>query len=119
MPSKPAALKRALSRTRRDTAGRRRYSKDLQGKVVAFARAEQAKGRPIIKIAAELGLREQVLGVWLRNEKKSKAIRAVEGVDESPPAPLPMSGLRICFPYGAAVEGLRLEDIAQLLREAP
>lgn len=117
-----ASLRKEIAKVRIDSAGRRRYDKKLRKRLVDFARAEQAQGQPIIKIAKELGIREQVLGTWLRSEERPAPIRAVEVVEERPASrPVPPSSprdLRLRLPGGAVVEGLSLADVAQLLREA-
>lgn len=60
------SLRKEIAKAPIDGAGRRRYGKALRKRIVHFARAEQARGRPITKIAAGLGIRTQVLGGLLR-----------------------------------------------------
>lgn len=111
-----AELKRAINRAPRNERGRRTYGKPLRKRILEATLAELDKGRPLTQVAAELGIRNQVLSGWVRKQRGPGAVRTVEVVDE--PTPVPNGGLRMVLPGGAVVEGLSLGDVSRLLRQA-
>ena len=113
MPKSHAELKRAIHRSKKSASGRRRYSTALRSEIVEAARAARAGGQTVTQIAVDLDLGDQLLGTWLRKAAGPTPIRPVEVVaDERTPEPR----LRLVLPSGAAVEGLSLDDIRQLVR---
>jgi hypothetical protein len=111
-----AELKRAINRAPKNDRGRRTYGKPLRKRITEATLAELDKGRPLTRVAAELGIRDQVLGGWVRKHRGPGAVRTVEVVDD--PTPIGIGGLRMVLPGGAVVEGLSLSDVSNLLRQA-
>ncbi len=111
-----AELKREISRAPKNERGRRTYGKPLRKRIVEATLAELDKGRPLTRVAAELEIRDQVLGGWVRKHRGPGAVRSVEVVED--PTPTASGALRMVLPGGAVVEGLSLEDVSSLLRQA-
>ena len=112
-----AELKRDINRAPKNERGRRSYGKPLRKRIVEATLAELDKGQPLTRVAAELGIRDQVLGGWVRKHRGPGAVRPVEVIDDSPPK-APRGCLRMVLPGGAIVEGLSLDDISSLLHQA-
>ena len=64
MPSPP--LKRAIGRAPVNDRGRRRYGKHLREQIVQAAIAAQEDGKTLTQISKDLGIRDQLLGTWVR-----------------------------------------------------
>ena len=111
-----SALKREISRAPTGKLGRCRYSKKLREQIVQATRAALSDGENLRQIAKDLGLRDQLLGKWVRAPAKRNPVRSVEVVDDKP---RDGGTLRLRLPGGAVVEGLSLEDVSDLIRQAP
>ncbi len=111
-----AELKRAINRVPQNDRGRRTYGKPLRKRITEATLAGLDKGRPLSRVAAELGIRGSVLGGWVRKHRGPGAVRTVEVIDE--PQSAASGGLRMVLPGGAVIEGLSLSDISSLLRQA-
>ena len=109
-------LKREINRAPKNERGRRTYGKPLRKRIVEATLAELDKGRPLTQVAADLGIRDQVLGGWVRKHRGPGAVRPVEVTEDLRPAK--SGGLRMVLPGGAVIEGLSLGDISSLLRQA-
>jgi len=91
----------------------RRYPASLRAEVVALARARQAEGVAVARIARELGLGARTLALWMGRERP--ALRRVRLVREPEAAAGP--GLPVVHtPTGLRVEGLDLDSVVRLLR---
>ena len=117
-------MKREIARVAQNGAGRRRFGRTLRDRIVRYAIDEQKTGRRLRKIAAELDLREQLLGGWVRKAHGPGPVRVVEIVEEIEvtnavlPSRKASSALRVVLANGAIVEGLSLKDVAELIRQA-
>jgi len=87
----------------------RRFTSEVREEVVAHARAATARGRSRASVAKAVGIRDQTLARWLR----AGAFVPVE-IDAQPTA----GGIVVTSPSGWRVEGLKLEQLAELLRRA-
>ena len=80
-----AALKREISRAPTNERGRRKYGEELRSRIVQAALAAKQDGKPVTKIASELGIRDQVLSGWLRKAQDPGTVRTVEVIEDLPP----------------------------------
>lgn len=87
-----------------------RYPEDLQQEAVVLARAGVLSGRSLGSVASELGVGSATLTRWLQGARE--ALRPVEVQEE----PGEASSLALVAPSGWRIEGLRLEDLPELLR---
>lgn len=110
-------LKREIGRAPRNERGRRRYGQDLRGRVVDLAERWRSEGQPMAKLARELGLRNSLLSEWRRKLPSETRVRSVEVMPDPSSSPAP-AALTMKLRGGATIEGLSLEDVASLLREA-
>ena len=98
-----------------------RYTEAFRAEVVAHARSKMVAGVAVCRIARDLRLRPQTLGLWLRAEPSPPKLRPV-CVDRDPrPVPTPMLGpieVRpvVVTPAGVRVEGLDLDGVVRLVR---
>lgn len=89
-----------------------RYPEDLQQEAVVLARAGMLAGKSLGSVASELGVGSATLGRWLKGARE--ALRPVEVQrDGEPCETYPLS---LVAPSGWRIEGLRLEDLPELLR---
>lgn len=117
MEARIARYRRAVERTLGSRPGRgARYGEDLRQEAVVLARAGLLAGKSLATVSGELGVGCATLARWL--ERARAALRPVEvqeeaGLEEEPgPAP----ALILVAPSGWRIEGLRREDIPELLR---
>ena len=109
-----ADLKREIDRVPTNERGRRKYGKELRARIVRATVAAQKDGQPLIKIAAALGVRDQLLGGWVRQSRTAAPVRPVEIIEDVPRARAERR-LTLRLPCGAVVEGLSVADISILL----
>ena len=79
-------LKREIGRTPTNERGRRKYGKQLRERIVQATVAAQKEGQALTKIAVDLGIRDQLLGGWVRKSHSQPAARSVEIVEDAPKA---------------------------------
>ena len=100
-------------------SGRRHYPRGLRQRLMDYVRRELAAGRSLRAMALELGMRPHTLS-YLKQclaRPSSKGKEAVRRV-----AIVPDEGVRrterlvVRGPYGVTIEGLSLEQAAELLR---
>jgi hypothetical protein len=105
-----ASLRRALGG---HVGGRgRRCAEALKARVQAFAEERRHEGRSWSRIAEELGLRTETVRRWsLESESGEVRMRPVELAPDSAG-----SGMVLVARSGHRVEGLTLEQVAELLR---
>lgn len=89
-----------------------RYPEDLQQKAVVLARAGLGQGRSLGAVASDLGVGCATLARWIKGSQE--ALRPVEVQREEEPGGA--SSLVLVTPSGWRIEGLRLEDLPNLLR---
>lgn len=94
-----------------------RYPEDLQQEAVFLARAGMLDGKSLGSMARELGVGAMTLSSWLEKIGVSEPLRPVEIQREQNEE---RSGrafaLALVTPSGWRIEGLRLEDVPELLR---
>lgn len=109
-------LRQDLSRSPGEGTGRR-YSESLRQRAGRLADAERREGRSVDVLAQQLGVSTPALTRWMRDSQGREAmagpLRPVEIVAEASTGP---SRLIVKGPCGVAVEGLVIEQIAELLR---
>ncbi len=89
-----------------------RYPEDLQQEAVVLARTGMLAGKSLGSVASELGVGCATLGRWLKAARE--ALRPVEVQREKEPCET--YPLALVAPSGWRIEGLRLEDLPDLLR---
>lgn len=89
-----------------------RYAEDLRREAVVLARAGMLGGKSLGSVASELGVGPATLARWL--EEEYEALRPVEVQREDEPGGA--ISLALVAPSGWRIEGLRREDIPELLR---
>lgn len=102
-------LRRVLER---GPAGRHGFPSEVRLQAAAWARQRQATGAPMRALAAELGVSHETLRRWVSHGVST--FRSVRVADASPLAP--EGGIVLRLPNGAAIEGLRVEDVIVVLR---
>jgi hypothetical protein len=110
-----AILRHALRTADRPGVGRA-YPKTLRQRVVTYARRAQAAGRPRADVADALGLSLATLARWA--QPAAPAAPAFRPVVVAPePAQADAScGVAVVLPGGVRVEGLSVEQAAELCR---
>ncbi len=97
-----------------------KYAAEIRERVLAYARRRRAEGGGIKSIAAELGLPWQTLDYWLHGRKPEARSEKVpllpvtleaEVIKRTGEATLVVHG-----PRGLRIEGLDIEDLADLVR---
>ena len=108
-----AVLRRELSRLE---AGRgRRYPQELRTRVVAWASRRHRAGASWQDIKKELGLQWDSVRRWCQLETKSKPVRALVPVRVVPTRAAERL-VSVSSPAGFRIEGLTLDEAAELLR---
>ena len=109
-------LRHALRTADRSGVGRG-YPKPLRERVVAYAERAVAAGRPRADVAEALGLAPVTLVRWGRPRRAAVApgFRPVVVAPE-PGRPTSAGGLTVVLPGGVRVEGLSVEQAAELCR---
>ena len=101
------SLRLKLQRSR---DSRRRVSEELRAEAVAFARAAHASGERYKAIASTLGLKPDTLMRWCRRGGEPKKFARVAVKRALPPR------LTVHGPAGTRIEGLSLDQVAELVR---
>lgn len=115
MEARIARYRRAVERTLGGRPGRgARYGEDLRQEAVVLARAGLLAGKSLATVAGELGVGCVTLGRWLEGARAALRPVEVQGDGEEEPGPAP--SLVLVAPSGWRIEGLRREDIPELLR---
>ena len=94
---------------------RPRVPREVREEVCRYAARRREQGAPWAVIARETGLDVRKLQRWNGRRRASAPVQVLRPV-EVMPAPEPEQGLALIAPSGVRVEGLRLEQAAQLLR---
>lgn len=91
-----------------------RYAEDLQQEAVFLAQAGMLRGQSLGSIARALGVGAMTLSGWLEKVGVGEPLRPVEILREEHER----SGKTVALvtPSGWRIEGLRLEDVPELLR---
>ena len=92
-----------------------KYGKQLRERLVQATVAAQKKAQALTKIAADLGIRDQLLGGWVPKSHSQPVVRSVEMLEDAAKART-NAELQLRLPGGAVVEGLTLAHLATLLR---
>jgi len=115
MEARIARYRRAVERSLGGRPGRgARYGEDLRQEAVVLARAGLLAGKSLATVAGELGVGCTTLARWLEGARA--ALRPVEVQGAGREEPGPASSLVLMAPSGWRIEGLRREDIPELLR---
>jgi len=94
---------------------RPRVPREVREEVCRYAARRREKGAPWAVIARETGLDVRKLQRWQSRARRASAVPVLRPV-EVLPAPEPAPALTVIAPSGVRVEGLGLEQAAQLLR---
>lgn len=89
-----------------------RYREDLQQEAVVLARSSLGQGKSLRSVASDLGVGSATLARWMEGSRE--ALRPVEVQREE--EPVGAFSLVLVAPSGWRIEGLRLEDLPDLLR---
>lgn len=89
-----------------------RYPEDLQQEAAELAQAGMLRGKSLGSVASDLGVGCATLARWIEGARE--ALRPVEVQREEEPGEA--SSLALVAPSGWRIEGLRREDIPDLLR---
>ncbi len=113
------SLRHALRTTDRPGVGRG-YPKALRARVVAYAERVAAAGRSRAEIADALGLAPVTLARWGRPGRAPVSGFRPVVVAPEPARPAPAGGgIAVVLPGGVRVEGLTVEQAAELCRRLP
>ena len=94
---------------------RPRVPREVREEVCRYAARRREQGAPWAVIARETGLDVRMLQRWQSRARRSASVPVLRPV-EVLPAPKPVETLTVIAPSGVRVEGLGLEQAAQLLR---
>lgn len=89
-----------------------RYPEDLQQEAVALTRAGLGGGKSLGAVASDLGVGCATLARWMEGPREALRPVEVQREEEAGGA----SSLVLVAPSGWRIEGLRLEDLPELLR---
>ena len=92
-----------------------RYPEDLRREAIGLARTGMSAGKSLGSVAQELGLGSATLTRWLGRGGAGEPLRPVE-VQREEEEPGQTSSLVVVTPSGWRIEGLRLADLAELVR---
>lgn len=92
-----------------------RYPEDLRREAIGLARTGMLAGKSLGSVAQELGLGPATLTRWLGRGGAGEPLRPVE-VQREEEEPGQSPSLVVVMPSGWRIEGLRLADLAELLR---
>jgi transposase len=90
----------------------RPYPRELQSKIAEYVRARRASGVPLKAISAELGVSWRMLSRWTSGGGPDRRFRRVELRAVAAAPKVVVHG-----PRGVHIEGLDLEQVAELLRK--
>lgn len=93
-----------------------RYSEELQREAVSLTASGMASGESLAAMSRALGVRAATLGRWLERVGRREPLRRVEVVREEASEAARPSRLVLVTPAGIRIEGLRVEDVPELLR---
>ncbi len=94
---------------------RPRVPREVREEVCRYAARRREQGAPWAVIARETGLDVRKLQRWQSQTRRASPVPVLRPV-EVLPAPEPVPALTVIAPSGVRVEGLGLEQAAQLLR---
>jgi hypothetical protein len=94
---------------------RPRVPREVREEVCRYAARRREQGAPWAVIARETGVDVRKLQRWQSRARRASAVPVLRPV-EVLPAPEPVAVLTLVAPSGVRVEGLGLEQAAQLLR---
>ena len=103
-----------ISQTKTGTV-RPRLPREVREEVCCYAARRREQGAPWAVIARETGLDVRKLQRWQSRARRSASVPVLRPV-EVLPAPEPAPVLTVVAPSGFRIEGLGLEQAAQLLR---
>jgi len=92
-----------------------RYREDLQQEAVVLARMRILEGKSLALMASELGVGSETLSRWLGRAVIREPLRPVEVKGQQQESG-EVCSLVLVTPTGWRIEGLRLEDVPELLR---
>lgn len=101
---------RALEQLGRRGRGRP-YPAELQAKIAEYVRARRAGGAALKTISAEIGVSWRMLSRWSSGTASTRRFRRVE-LSVAPRA----RAFTVHGPRGVHIEGLELEQLAELLK---
>jgi hypothetical protein len=116
MRTREKQFRRSVERSLGGRPGRgARYPEGLRQEAIVLARAGMLEGKSLGRVAEELGIGAATLTRWLGRGRTGEPLRPVEvqGDEEEPGQ---ASSLVVVTPSGWRIEGLRLADLAELLR---
>lgn len=97
----------------RDAMGRARINAELRAAVVEYTLERRKSGLGLTDVAKELGVPKSSLSGWCRLQKKTASKRKrmvrVKVADRR-------GGISVHGPGGLRIEGLRLSELAELIR---
>lgn len=110
------SLRAAIEEKQRNKK-RGRFSQDVKRRLVAFVAGRRRAGESVGSIARRLGLSEQTVWSWRDAWEKKDAVvlRQVEVVSETPLPARRMVTLH--GPAGTRIEGVSLDEVAELWRK--
>ncbi len=116
MEARIARYRRAVERSLGGRPGRgARYGEALRQEAVVLAQASLLAGKSLGAVASELGIGCATLARWLEGARSAlRPVEIREGGREEEPSP--SSSLVLVAPSGWRLEGLRREDLPELLR---
>ena len=94
---------------------RPRLPREVRDEVCRYAIRRREKGAPWAVIARETGLDVRKLQRWHSRARRRSSVAVLRPV-EVLPAPEPATALTVVAPNGVRVEGLALEQAAELIR---
>ncbi len=94
---------------------RPRVPREVRDEVCRYVARRREKGAPWALIARETGLDVRKLQRWHSRARRRSSVAVLRPV-EVLPAPEPAATLTLISPSGVRVEGLQIEQAAQLLR---
>lgn len=116
MRTRVERFRRAVERSLGGRPGRgTRYPEDLRQEAIALARMGMLAGKSLGSVAEELGLGPATLTRWLGRGGAGEPLRPVE-VQREEEEPGQAPSLVVVTPSGWRIEGLRLVDLAELVR---
>jgi hypothetical protein len=90
---------------------RRRYSRELRERIVAYAVTRRASGADLESLGVELKVPWRTIARWCAESRKpSRSFRRVDVVMKASSAPT------VHGPHGIRIEGLELTALADLIR---
>jgi len=117
MEKKISRLRSRIEETKKNAAGRRVFDERVRAAVVDLAGDWARSGKPRVELGRRLGLRESTISWWLKRDSKrakpAPKVVPVEIVEDASRG----SALVVVLPGGARVEGLKVDDVVELVRK--